>query len=185
MRRDVEKRLYRIQNHRRDYFTGICRDERQVVLGLLCPHVVAYFFDSDGRFVGHERQLWNHPAPRMRLPPELSHIPTIMPAGAGPYKIHDPEFQAALAVHLEQWQKSLRYSAAPIPILKFFDAPSRIGIRLIPDCLKATARNLSGMSAHERREVEREREEWLARGRFVWWWGKDYWMNSDGEVEST
>ena len=181
----VPDRLYTIQNHGYDFFTGICSDGRQAVMGLLCPHVVAYFFDREGRFLGSERQPWNHPAPRMCMPPELAHIPTIMPPGLGPYKISDPEFQRALSAQLEQWQAILGYNSTSIRVRMFFDAQHCVGIRPIPDCLKPTKRNLADLSADERDEAERERQEWLNEGRFVWWWGKDYWMNSDGEVEST
>jgi hypothetical protein len=170
----AKNRLYKIQNHGEDFFTGVCSDGRQVVMGLLCPHVVAYFFDSKGRFLESERQLWVHPAPRMTMPPELSHIPTVMAPGTGPYKIYDSQFQAAIKIQIEQWQQALGWRAATIEVLEFFDATHSVGIRRMPGYLKG-----------KDPEIEHERQNWISKGQFVWRWSKDYEMDPDGEVEST
>jgi hypothetical protein len=172
----AQDRLYKIQNHGEDFFTGVCADGRQVVMGLKCPHVAAYFFDAKGHFLGSERQLWIHPAPRMTMPPELAHIPTIMEPGTGPYQIYDSKFVAAIKTQIEQWQKALGWTTATIKVLEFFDATHYVGIHRMPDYLDGKYRD---------RETESLRQEWLSKGQFVWWWSKDYEMDADGEVEST
>jgi hypothetical protein len=172
----TQNRLYKIQNHGEDFFTGVCADGRQAVMGLLCPNVVAYFFDAKGHFLGSERQLWIHPAPRMSMPPELAHIPTIMEPGTGPYQIYDRQFVAAIKTQIEQWQKALGWTTSTIEVLEFFDATHSVGIRRMPGYLDSKSRDP---------EIKRLRQEWLSQGQFVWWWSKDYEMDPDDEEEST
>ena len=61
-------------------------------MGLLCPNLVAYFFNPKGDLLGGERRAWGHPAPRK---------------GAGPYQIYDKPFQGALAAQFREWQQAL------------------------------------------------------------------------------
>ena len=75
-----EDRQFPLTGYGDEFVTGACPDGRQVVMGLLCPHLVAYFFDPAGRLLGDEHRPWDHPAPRLR--------------DTGPYDIYDPPFQA-------------------------------------------------------------------------------------------
>jgi hypothetical protein len=171
MSSDAQQRRFPITSYGDVFVTGVCDDGRQLVMGLLCPLVVAYFFDSDGRLIGDERRPWNHPAPRI--------------GGDGPYRIYDERFQAALDAQLREWQESIGYRPGPIRVRAFLDPRHPVGITLIPEHLD--------LSKDQRREVDEEelpyldqsRAEWLAAGNFVWWWAKDYWTAPDGEVIST
>jgi hypothetical protein len=49
--------LFPIQNDGYDFFTGVCADGRQMVMGLLEPHLVAYFFDKNGNLLGGDKRL--------------------------------------------------------------------------------------------------------------------------------
>lgn len=167
----ADDRLFPVNTYGEDFFTAVCADGRQVIIGLLCPHVIAYLFDSQGRLLGDEHRPWNHPAPRTKE--------------TGPYQIYDKPFQAALAAQIRDWQLELGYSAAPIRIRAFYDRQHSIGIELLPDHFQLPDEELEEMDEQERQEIVREREKWLASGQFVWWWAKDYWTSADGEVLST
>ncbi|MFO0964158.1 MAG: hypothetical protein U0793_01040 [Gemmataceae bacterium] len=65
MPKTLATRLFPIQGYGDEFSTGVCADGRQVVMGLLCPHLVAYFFDRKGKLLGDEHRPWNKPAPRM------------------------------------------------------------------------------------------------------------------------
>jgi hypothetical protein len=166
-----DDRLFTVNGYGDDFFTGVCSDGRQVVMGLLCPEVVAYFFDAEGRLLGDERRPWDHPAPRM--------------GGNGPYRIYDDVFQGMLAVQIAEWQTALDCSSGPIRVRQFFDRRHPVGITLLPSHMQPTDDEWRDMSRDERRELEHDRAEWLANGEFVWLWAKDYWMAADGEVTST
>lgn len=165
-----EDQLFPITGYGDEFVTGLCSDGRQVVMGLLCPHLVAYYFDRDGRLVEGERRLWNHPAPR---------------SGNGPYHIYDKAFEAALATQLREWQDSIGYSSQPIRVRAFFDAQQGVGISLFPDHMDLPEDELKSLDGEEREDLERDRAEWLTSGQFVWWWAKDYWTGPDGAVVST
>jgi len=165
-----EDRLFPVNSYADDFVTGVCDGGRQVVMGLLCPHVVAYFFDRDGFLLGDEHRPWNHPAPRMP---------------SGPYQIYDKAFRTTLADQIQEWQQSVGYIACPILVRAFLDPQHPVGITLLPDHLDLPEDELQELSAEEREDTELEREEWLAAGRFVWWWAKDYWSAADGKILST
>jgi hypothetical protein len=169
---DAENRLFPITSYGDDFVTGVCADGRQVVMGLLCPHVVAYFFDPDGRLVGDEHRPWNHPAPRMGL-------------GDGPYQIYDKPFRAALDTQLREWQESIGYCRGPIRVRAFLDPRHPVGVTPVPDHLDPPEDEWRELDEEERQDLEQARAEWLARGQFVWWWAKDYWTAPDGRVVST
>ena len=153
-----------------DLVTGICADGRQVVMGLLCPNLVAYFFNPKGDLLGGERRAWGHPAPRK---------------GAGPYQIYDKPFQGALAAQFREWQQALGINPCAIQVREFLDGQYPAGIELFPGDLQPTADEWRSMNEHEQQEMERARAEWQAAGTFVWWWAEDYWIDPDGTVPAS
>jgi hypothetical protein len=162
-------RLFPIQEH--DYSTGVCADGRQVVMGLLCPNLVAYFFNRDGTLLGRENRLWNVPARRMD--------------GNGPYLIYDPEFVEALNLQLGEWQSQLGFRPSTIWIKPFFDDEHPVGIELLPEHYRDLD-HADWIDHEEDREgLKRLRDQWIEWGNFVWWWAKDYFMSREGKVEST
>src|SRR4051812_41642963 len=76
-----QSRLYLLKTYGSDFYTGRLGDGRQLLMGLLCPELVAYCFSPGGALLGREARPWNYPAPR---------------SGDGPYRIYDPEFRRHL-----------------------------------------------------------------------------------------
>ncbi len=165
-----ENKLFPIQNDEATLATGICADGRQVMMGLICPQLVAYFFDRDGEIIGGERQQWNHPAPSM--------------GEDGPYQIYDLAFRVAIAEQMKDWQTKLGFKQSKIEIQDFFDDELYVGITLIPDHLELEEIEKTD-DLEERKYFEEDRENWLANGNFVWWWCEEYWMSKEGKIEST
>jgi hypothetical protein len=150
--------------------TGVCADGRQVVMGLLCPNLVAYFFDANGNLLGDENRSWNHPAPRK---------------GAGPYQIYDEAFQSALAAQFQEWQQTLGFSLCAIRVREFLDERHPVGIELFPDSLQPTVDEWQSMNEQEQQDVQQAQTKWKVSGTFVWWWAEDYWIKPDGTVGSS
>jgi hypothetical protein len=75
----------------------------------------------------------------------------------GIYQLHDPAFRESLARQLADWRAELGLVDGPIEVEQFVDETQGVG-----------------MEPSEEGECA-----------FIFWWAKDYWMNEDGEVEST
>lgn len=159
--------LYPLQSY--DYETGMCADGRQVVMGLLCPNLVAFFFDMQGNLLGKELRLWKHPA-RFEN---------------GRYHTYEDEFEAALEQQKTEWQAEIGFQPDTIRVKHFFDAELLVGIELLPDHYLELETTDWISNEEERQEYIKDRDSWLENGNFVWWWARDYYMSAEGEVEST
>jgi len=154
-----------------DYHTGVCADGRQVVMGLLCPALVAFFFDQHGHLLCCEQRPWSEEA-------------TALAGEQPPFQIFGETFQALIAAQEEAWQQELGFIASTIHVREFFDEQRGVGIERLPGHLEMEEIETEE-DPQEQRELLALREEWLATGAFVWWWARDYYMSGDGEVEST
>ena len=158
--------LFSIRGYGSDFYTGRTSAGEQVLMGLLCPYLVGYFFSPDGSLIKKERREWLEPAPRI--------------GGDGPYRISDPAFEAGLSKQLSQWQDELGFNPELIRVQKFFDDEMFVGIDQVPEHLQDLQE-----SDEDLEELRSSLEKWEARGSFVFYWTKDYYMSSGGEVEST
>ena len=75
----------------------------------------------------------------------------------GIYQIDDNDFMDQLSDQLESLKKDIGFTECMIEIEEFFDDDEWVGIE------------------------EPENEDCA----YILWWAKDYWMSSEGEVEST
>jgi hypothetical protein len=148
-----------------DFHAGVLDDGRQVLLGLLCPDVIVFIFDPDGRLITKQEHEWRHPAPRM--------------GNDGPYRIYDPAFVKAIDKQIADLKATLGMEDGTIRVRRFFDVA--VGIEDLPDHLEEPE-NESPEDAEDRVALRRE---WEASGSFVLWWAKDYFMSKDGRIEST
>jgi hypothetical protein len=153
-----------------DFETGFCADGRQVVMGLLCPCLVAYFFDANGIWIGKEINPWEYPAP--------TH-----PA-SGRYLLSDAAFISAMDRQTTAFQEKIGFRPGTIRVKSFFDEEYGIGIELLPEHY-VDIETSPYIPDEERQNFLESRDDWLENGNFVWWWGKDYYMSAEGEVEST
>jgi hypothetical protein len=168
----ADERLFPIQDHGYDFFTGVCADGHQVVMGLLCPEIVCVFFDPAGNYLGCEQRFWGEEAADL--------------AGREPiYNIFGDRFRVLIAQQIKGWQAELGFRTATIRVKEFWADGHSVGIEEMPDHYR-DIETADWFPNEERRQHFREsRERWLARGSFVFWWAKDYYVSRDGEVEST
>ncbi|MBY0550693.1 MAG: hypothetical protein K2W95_25665 [Candidatus Obscuribacterales bacterium] len=159
----LQNQIYVLQSYGDEFYTGSNDDCEQVIIGLHCPHIVAYFFDEEGTLVNKERQLWKHPAPRIN--------------NDGPYNIYDKEFVEAINQQTWDWMERMGFQEESIKIRKFTDETMGVGISELPTYLKDLD--------PDEEDMQEALADWLESGNFVFCWGKEYHMAPDGEVEST
>lgn len=161
--------MHTIQGYGSDFWTGGTSDSRQVVMGLLCPHLVAYFFSSEGHFMEVEARPWEYPAPR------LSHN--------APFQIHDAEFERSLGEQFAWWENELDFEAKPIQIQPFFDQERWVGTQEMADYLADANEDDETEELDEGEQAERAAL--IATGQFIFYWAKEYWLAPDGHVTGT
>ena len=162
--------LYPLQTYADEFETGFCADGRQVVMGLLCPYLVAFFFDSQGVLLGKEKHLWEYPAP--------------VHAKSGVYEIYDDAFVALMEEQITAFQEKIGFRAGTIHIKRFIYEEESVGIQPMPDEM-VDFEEASYLDERQKEDIRQSRDYWLETGNFVWWWAKDYYIDSEGEVEST
>lgn len=138
-------------------------------MGLLCPNLVAFFFDEQGNLNQKESRLWEYPATRRD----------------GIYQIYDDAFRAALAQQKSRWKTEVGFQPGVIHIKQFYDEAHTVGIEILPEHYQDLETSDEFEDEEERQGWMQDRDAWLERGEFVWWWAKDYYMNAAGEVDST
>lgn len=163
MTQDAE-RLYPINSHESyGFFAGITSDNSQVLMGLFCPNLVAFLFDSEGDLLSVEQ----HPV-------DFFQGITL------PYNIYDEKIPTLI----EGWQAEIGFQPATIKVKKFFSQQPYIGIEDYPSHF--------GEILSDPRECEEEKSDiresmrlWNEDGQFVLQWGNDYWLNGSGDVVSS
>jgi hypothetical protein len=158
--------IFTLQSCEDEFYTGSAKDGTQVLMGLLCPYIVTYYFNADGVLMNGKRQLWKHPAPRM--------------GENGPYKIYDPQFVANITQQIQEWQQEIGFQPMPIRIQKFGDTEMSVGIDEVPGELEDAIAD-----DPQNEDLIQELEEWKEQHACVLYWGKDYWVSPTGEVLST
>lgn len=166
MERISSKRLYNIQNDAVYFHTGRVKNGNQVLMGVLMPELVMVEFDGDGNYLGITTR---------EIPKQfLSVINDI-------YRI-EGYIQSAL---IENWQDEIGLMPGTISVKKFFLPDRWIGIQDLPDHFQEILDQPEVYDEEFRREIQDEMKQWLDSGNFVFWWGNDYYLNQEGEVESS
>jgi hypothetical protein len=156
------RELYPIKDSR-DFRTGLVSDRRQVVMGLLCPYLVAVFFDPEGNLLGTQKR--DLPFMREQQPP---------------YNIYDKRVED----HLRRWQEEIGYSPKTIKVKRFM-IPEGVGIEDLPGEYQEVLDNPSQFEEGTKQDYAEWTRLWQATGQFVFWWAKDYWMSREGAVKAT
>jgi len=164
-------RRYVIQDNEYSFRTGIVGN-RQLLVGLLpFTHTVAVWFDASGAF---------------------QQVETIESMHEG--NMHEPSatacFEALAAAvlreRLEAWLQRVEFQARTIVVQSFFLEDLYIGIMALPTCYSDFLGNPELIpDPEEREEVHGYVREWIDSGNYVLCWGRDHWMNREGEVIAT
>jgi hypothetical protein len=158
-----QQRLYAVQGYGDDFHTGTVGDGRQVIMGLLCPNLVAVFFDSSGNFLETQKRA----------------LPFMRPKG--PYDIYDKR----IGPQLRCWQKEIGFRPGTVKVRRFSLPEEGVGIDDLPGHFQEFVDERSQFIESDGEDYREMIRAWQDAGNFVFWWAKDYWMDRDGDVEST
>lgn len=163
MAKDTERR-YPIKSHEGYGFcAGITSDNKQVLMGLLCPSIAAIFFDSEGTLLHVEQ----HP---------VNFFQGVNP----PYNIYDKRIPTLILA----WLMEIGFQPATIKVKKFFSQVRYVGIEDYPSHFEEIL-NDPKESVEEKNDIRESMRLWDKDGQFVLHWGNDYWLNVSGEVVSS
>lgn len=155
---------YAIQPHGGgDSYTGLTASTDQVLMGLLCPNLVALFFDAEGDLLRADQR----PVPFFQ---------GVNP----PFHIYDKRIWPLI----EAWQKDLGFQPATIKVNRFFSQDHCVGIEDYPTHFHEALSD-PAEGEEEKSAVRESLKLWDKDGLFVLWWGKDYWLDESGEVNSS
>jgi hypothetical protein len=161
---------YTIQNYDDYYSTGTTGNDEQVVMGLIAPDIVIYFFDQEGFYLRQK----SVPLPN---PPEKD-------SESGIYLL-DSHFIARFADELAEVKRQFGYQPGPISIETFFDPKNYVGVSSYPSNYQEFLDYPDRFSEEEKQAYESYIKQWDDDECFVFCWGEEYWMNSNGEIESS
>lgn len=189
--RSRSMKLFTINSYGDEFLTGETNDGRLVLMGLLCPKLVAVFFGSDGRYASCENYDLTMLPPRIGVTgvswetdKGTESIDGIQP---GSYQIYDPAFRKSFVHDLDQFKRLIGFTERAIRVQQFHVDAQGIGIDLLPDHLAEFKENPTAVAEDEddHNDLQESLDEWENAGNFVLWWAKDYWFGPEGEVEST
>lgn len=159
-----QPRLFPINSHPEyGFHAGTTADGRQVLMGLLCPNLVAHLFDGDGRFLGIQTRP----------------LDFLTPSAAGIYNIYDKRIPGCIEV----WRGELGLTPGVIRV-RSFSAESGVAIDEHPDHLDELLDDPDA-SDDEKEEARESLRRWEEDREFVLYWGNDYWLDDKGEVTSS
>lgn len=161
--------MYRLQTHPvLDYCAGHDQHGEAILFGLRYPHIVAVLFDRAGRFL------------EIRVRPLGFEAPTVH--SQGPYITEDPFFLERVKDRLLLWQDEFGFVEGPIVVDCFRIPELLIGIDDLPRHLKKFLKAPADFSSDEQSNYPEIIRDWTTDGNCVLWWGREYYLNKDGEV---
>ncbi len=160
-------RRYKLQPGALEFHVGIVGDGRQLLVGPLFPDLTAIFFTPNGIV----DQVVNKP-----LPPEIANSASEMFSSEGYRRLQS--FWASYEREVGLLPRAIQVQA--------FDAEG-VTILNLPEHLAEFAREPNTFidDPKERLRLARMLKQWRDEGKFVFVWGKEFWMHGDGTVEST
>jgi hypothetical protein len=162
--------IYTIQNGGYYYWTGRNRDQEQVIVGLLAPHILLYSFDQVGSYIKRELV-------------QLSKLPK-RDRDSSIYLL-DSQFMARFSGELNEVQHRIGYQPGSISVKEFFDPDYYVGVSPYPSEYQEFLDFPDRFSEEEKHAYESHIRRWNEDGQFVFCWAEEYWMNRDGEAVSS
>jgi len=132
-------------------------------MGLFCPILVAFFFDSEGNLLKVEQR-------------PVGFFQGVTP----PYNIYDERIPALI----EGWQREMAFQPTTIKVKKFFLQTPYIGIEDYPSHFEEILSDPQECE-EEKNDIRDSMRLWDEAGQFVLLWGNDYWLDDSGEVVSS
>lgn len=86
---------------------------------------------------------------------------------------------------LQEWEQEISFSVGMIELCEFFIEERIIGISVLPDYLQEVIDDPASVDHDRRIVLQKDINEWLKRGDFVFHWDEEYFCNADGVIESS
>lgn len=158
-----QDRRYAVKPDEPYFSAGVRPNGEQVLMGLFCPNLVAFYFDRDGNLLRTEHR----PVPFFR---------DVIP----PYDIYDGRIRPMI----EDWKAEMGFGPATIRVKQFFSDEHYIGIEDYPSHFGEILGDPEA-DEEEKADVRESMELWDRAGQFVLLWGNDYWLDGSGRVVSS
>jgi len=94
-------------------------------------------------------------------------------------------YSEEISVEMEKWQKEIGFTAATISINQFFLSDRGIGITDLPEHYQAVRNHPETYNAKRLKELQDDIRTWNEADNFVLYWVEEYYLNQDGELESS
>ncbi len=158
-------RTYGVEGGEADFYAGALADGRQALMGQYGPEqLVCVPFDAEG---------WRQGVLTRAVPVREGQAEPGSAAAWG-------------AQHALAWQAELGWRAGPVRVRRFALPEHCVYIADYPGWgIRLQADPYFYPSEEEREALRQQLALWEQAGKFVFWWGKDYFMSKDGEVLST
>ena len=166
MDRNSSQRSYHIQNSTYYFYAGYLENGNLVLMGIQQPKLVMVEFDPEGNYLKtSDREVFQE-----RLTSGLHH--------------NETREDILLSVLLD-WQRDVAFRAGTISVKPFFLPELDIGIEDLPEHYQEVLDHPEQYDAERLTELQGDIRDWRERGSFVLYWVEDYYLDRDGDVESS
>jgi hypothetical protein len=163
MRNSAALELYPIINDGYHYYAGQTKEGNQVLMGVQLPDIVAVEFSAAG---------------------ELLHVLSRRIALDPPQNTLDLD-SSEVREALDAQQSELGFVPGTIAVRKFFLPDLWIGIADLPEHYQDVIDRPEDYDKERLQELQGDIQTWLDGGDFVLYWVEDYYLNAQGELESS
>lgn len=166
----ISRRKYNIQSYlpdapfEGDYCTGKLANSSQIILGVQFPQLVLLNFDASGGYLGYSS---------FELPPLLR----------SPAAIHS--FSLCDLPKVIELQSESGLIPSSISVYSFFVSELQIGIEDLPEHYVEFLKHPECFDDDEGIEWRTSISQWQEEENFVFFWGNDYYLNKQGECQSS
>jgi hypothetical protein len=159
-------RLYNIQHEPGSFHTGHVKNGNQILISVQLPEIVMVEFDADGNYL----RVATREIPKQYLSVVNDRL-----------RVDD----YVLSALIENWRDEIGLIPGTISVKQFFLPERWICIRDLPDHYQEVLDNPEDYDDEELQNLREDIRQWLAHGDFVLYLDRDYYLSSEGEVEST
>ena len=159
-------RLYNIQNSEIYFHTGHLENGNQVLMGIQFPDIALLEFDPQGNYLSIAAR---------GIPKQFLSVRN------GIYWADDIVLQALI----KNWQDEIGFIPGTISVKPFFLPDQWIGIQDLPDHYLEFLNQPENYDEERRLQLQEDIRQWRESGDFVLYWSEDYYLNQEGEVESS
>lgn len=166
MENAVQQKSYNIRDNYDYYRAGYLRNGHQVLMGPQMPELVLVEFDTDGTY--------------LRTATRHTDVTT-----NSDENLRFGTWYDEYLTEISRWQAEIGFVPHTITVKPFFLDERWIGIRDLPDHYQDVLDNPTIVTEERYKDIHRGVQAWLERGNFVLFWDEDYYLNSDGDVDSS